>query len=269
MVKKLQSPQPPTPSWANAEEENEAWKVNSASQASAAQPATEPPSAEPVQGPMSAPRRHQTPTEPISEASPNDPVKAPPAPADIQLHPKDLGGLFAKRPLVLGEVEADYDELLSRVTTAVKPTDTIETLWVKDVVDLMWEAQRYRRVKASLLMQAGRQALTDHLAKVKDAGWIDGVRLFTVSELVTAYTEGDADAVPEVTRILRSRGLDTDMLTAQALADRLEDVERIDRLIASADARRNRALSEIDRRRDAFARRLRAAAHDVIDVVQP
>ena len=33
-------------------------------------------------------------------------------------------------------------------------------------------------------MQAGRQALADHLAKVKDAGWVDDVRLFTVSELV-------------------------------------------------------------------------------------
>jgi hypothetical protein len=56
------------------------------------------------------------------------------------------------------------------------------------------------------------------------------------------------------------------MLMAQALVERLEDVERIDRLIASADARRNRALSEIDRRRDAFTRRLRAAAQDVIDI---
>ena len=199
------------------------------------------------------------------EAQPHEPVQASPV-ADIQHHPKDLGSLFARRPLVLGEVEAEYDEFLSRVTRAVKPTDTIETLWVKDVVDLMWEAQRYRRVKAGLLMQVGRQALTEHLTKVKGAGHVEGVRRFTVAELVTAYVEGDSIAVEEVTRILRSRGLDTDMLMAQVLTERLEHIERIDRLIASADARRNRALSEIDRRRDAFARRLRVAANDVIPV---
>lgn len=269
MVTKSQSPQIPTPRWANDGEESEIWKVDSGSQVSSAQPATKPPSAEPVQRPASAPPGQQTPTKPMTEASRIEPVKPPSAATDIQLHPRDLGSLFAKRPLVLGEVEADYDELLSRVTTAVRPTDIIETLWVKDVVDLMWEAQRYRRFKAGLLMQTGRQALTNHLAKAKDAGQVDGVRLFTVSELVTAFIEGDSIAVAEVARILRSRGLDTDMLMAQALAERLEEVERIDRLIASADARRNRILSEIDRRRDSFARRLRSAAHDVIDVAQP
>jgi len=265
MVKKLQASPSPTLSRAQAGEENEAWKANDGSQVSAVQPTTESAPAEPNRGPSMPVPGQQT----LTDSPPVEPVEAAPAPTDLQLLPKELGGLFAKRPLVLGEAAPDYDELLSRIMTAVKPTDTIETLWAKDVADLMWEAQRYRRIKAGLLMQAGRQALTDHLAQVKDAGKIEGERQLTVSKLVAAYVEGNSTAVAEVSRILHSRGFDIDMLMAQALTQRLADVERVDRLIASADARRNRALSEIDRRRDAFARRLRMAAHDVIDIVEP
>ena len=137
MVKKLHSAQTSTPSWAHAGDDNEAWKENSGKQVSEAHPATESPLAGPAERPALAPPGQQTPVERITEASSIEPVKAPPAPADIRRHPKDLGVLFAKRPLVLGEVEADYDEHLSRVTTAVKAADAIETLWVKDVVDLM------------------------------------------------------------------------------------------------------------------------------------
>jgi hypothetical protein len=54
---------------------------------------------------------------------------------------------------------------------------------------------------------------------------------------------------------------------AQALSDQLRQVERIDHVIASADARRNRVLAEVERRREAIARRLRAVSADVMDIV--
>jgi hypothetical protein len=117
----------------------------------------------------------------------------------------------------------------------------------------------------SLLMKAGRQTLTSLLAKTKDAGQLNGVRVFSIPELTTAYTEGEAAAVTEVEMILRRRGLDIDSLMAQALAEKLDDLERIERLIAGADARRNRALHELERRLDSFARRLRLGAQDLTD----
>jgi hypothetical protein len=118
----------------------------------------------------------------------------------------------------------------------------------------------------SLLMKAGRQALRSLLAKTKDAGQLNGVRTFSISELISAYTAGEAAAVTEVEMILRRLGLDIDTLMAQALAEKLDDLERIDRLIAGADARRNRAFNELERRRDSLARRLRLAVQDATDV---
>ena len=40
---------------------------------------------------------------------------------ELFLRPADLGSLFSKRPVVLGERLTDYDELLSKVTIAMKP----------------------------------------------------------------------------------------------------------------------------------------------------
>ena len=52
-------------------------------------------------------------------------------------------------------------------------------------------------------------------------------------------------------------------VTAETLSAKLDDVERIDRMIANAEARRHVVLREIDRHRAAVAARLRAAAEAI------
>jgi hypothetical protein len=115
---------------------------------------------------------------------------------------------------------------------------------------------------------AQEQALANLLSNTKKTGQVNGNRVMTVPELVNAYAAGDPAAVVEVDRVLLECGLNADSLMAQALAKRLDDVERLDRMIAGADARRNKALSELERRRDSFARRLRVTAGEITDVVQ-
>ena len=86
------------------------------------------------------------------------------------------------------------------------------------------------------------------------------------SEMVSQWLAGDKAADSKVKNLLAECGLDLESVMAQALADHLRRVERIDQMIVSADARRHRVLAEIERRRDALARRLRTASEDVIDV---
>jgi hypothetical protein len=183
--------------------------------------------------------------------------------SDVRVFPRDLGSLFAHRPLIQGEDEADYDDLLSKVTTAVAPTDVIEAMWVKDIVDLMWESQRLRRLKASLLMVARDKAI-DRLSELTD-GPLSGIGTGFFSGFGSGKEKGHVQAMEERERKLMKQGFDVNAIMAQALSDRLGDVERIDRMIASADARRNKTLTEIDRRRDATTRRLRTIADDIMD----
>ena len=52
-----------------------------------------------------------------------------------------------------------YDELLARVSGAVKPSDVLEEIWVRDVIDLVWEALRLRRLKADLIAANAHEGL--------------------------------------------------------------------------------------------------------------
>ncbi|GEO15780.1 hypothetical protein [Microvirga aerophila] len=181
----------------------------------------------------------------------------------MRVFPKDLGSLFAKRPIILGETTEAYDELLSKATAAVDPTDILEAIWVKDIVDLIWESQRLRRLKAGLLLTARKTAL-ERIIQVTDDPVSSIMR--DRSELQTLgsrWLEGEVDAHAEVAAILKQRGLNLDSVMAQALSDKLIEIERIDRMIASADARRNKALSEIERRRESLARRVKSEADDI------
>jgi hypothetical protein len=190
-------------------------------------------------------------------------TEAPPPVPVIQVQPRDLGPLFTQRPLILGEDETLYDALLARVTHAVGPRGIIEDIWLKDVVDEVWEAQRLRRLKAALLRAAAKPPLVRILATATDPQTErpltpEGAELSAVSCL-----QGDEQSLAEVADMLTDYALDFDAIMAKALSDRIEIIEKIDRLITSADARRDKALSNIDRRREAFTRRLRRVVEDV------
>src|SRR5262244_3618565 len=67
--------------------------------------------------------------------------------------------LFGPPPLLEGEDTAAYDELLVRISGAVKPADILEEIWVRDIVDLVWEAFRLRRLKANLITAVAHEGV--------------------------------------------------------------------------------------------------------------
>lgn len=187
-------------------------------------------------------------------------------PRDRHLHPPaQLGIPFCPAPpLIQGESAEEYNNLLSRVTHAVGPTNVIEAVWVKDIVDLVWESQRLRYLKASLLIIARKAALV-RLLRLNDR--VMDTRVDTEhSALAIRWLSGDNAAWKMLTTALAEQGRDLESIMAQALSDKIRDIEQIDCMIASADARRTKVLTEIERRREAVARRLRAAAADITDV---
>jgi hypothetical protein len=165
----------------------------------------------------------------------------------------DLEEIFGPPPILPGESEATYRSLYQRVRHGVEPTDLIEELWARDVTDLFWETLRLRRLKAKLMTIAAHQAAQGN----NDV-------------LPHSYTPADfwpnkPAPVEEVEEGLAAAGLDGETISAHVLLTRLDDFERLDRLIMQTEARRDAALREIDRRR-AAAERLRDAIEEVTDV---
>jgi hypothetical protein len=169
----------------------------------------------------------------------------------------DLQALLGPPSIIYGEAKDGYDALFARVQASVRPKDIFEEFWVKDVVDLVWWAQRLRRLKDNLLVATTQEAITEVMLPLIG------------DDKALALAHGWAVRKPEFVEKLRSylrhAELSMDVVMAQALQIRLDDIERIDRMLMNAEARRNAVLREIDRHRAALADALRRAIENVRD----
>jgi hypothetical protein len=143
--------------------------------------------------------------------------------------PHDALGHPGAPPLIAGESAAAYEALLARVSNALNPADALEEIWIRDVVDLVWEVFRLRRLRAGLMKAAAREP----------------------------------QAVAKVEAALGSAGFGMDHVAARTFSLRLFEFERIDRMLHLAEQRRAAALRELDRHRDNFSHRLRQALEPI------
>jgi hypothetical protein len=183
----------------------------------------------------------------------------PPAPARTPRR-----ALLGPRPLIEGEDGANYDVILGRISADVAPEDFVEEIWVRNVADLVWESLRLRRLKSQLLRAAAHEGLAHVLTPLLDWPSTDELsRQLASCQLSRKWASGDEEAVGEVERLLDQADLTIDAVMAQTLAARIDDVERIDRMIIIAEARRDAVLREIRARRLAFGQALRRAGEAI------
>jgi hypothetical protein len=165
--------------------------------------------------------------------------------------------LFGPRPLLEGEDSAAYDKLLAQITEALKPKDIIEELWVYDVLNLSWEVISWRQRKSRLIkanLHLGLKTVLSSLTTYVNA-----------KELAENWAVGDAESVERVDELLSDADLSMDEVVAETIAIKISDIERFDRLIMNAEARRNAVLREIDRYRCSKSQPARRAIETVED----
>jgi hypothetical protein len=90
-------------------------------------------------------------------------------------------------------------------------------------------------------------------------------RRLKAKELVHEYAQHEPDAVSLVDKLLGNAVTSIGALTADALNEEFDYVERIDRLATIAERRRNDALNEIERRRALFGETLRRSVEQIED----
>jgi hypothetical protein len=94
---------------------------------------------------------------------------------------------------------------------------------------------------------------------------LNGARARKAKQLVQEYVRREPEAVTLVHELLAEAGASIDAFMADALAEKLEYIERIDRLATIAEGRRNDALDEIERRRAVLGVPLRQTVREIED----
>jgi hypothetical protein len=183
--------------------------------------------------------------------------------------PAHLDFLFDDRPFLPGERAEQYDALLRSIIQQVKPDDVIEALWVKDVVDLIWEAKRLRRWRRQILVQAqlkAAEALIEPGLRAADPMGLSSFGGPSADALAAGWMADSKSEKSRVDTILKARGLTAEDVKAHGFLMNLPAIERIDRLALTADQRRDALLREIERKRASLAQQVRTATADILDV---
>ena len=194
-------------------------------------------------------------------------VAAAARPAEVL--PTDIADFIGKLSLLETEVAADYDALFHRLAETVKPKDAVEWIWVADVTHLVWEMRRLRGMRDVIVERETARGLGDLVEDIlgADHEWYDVED--TRDRLIAHWNSGNAFRRQVVRRFLKTRGVDLPQVHAEVYRRRLDELIKLEGLIANLGRRRDSVLREIERRRDTVARRLRDVTDAEFETTTP
>lgn len=155
--------------------------------------------------------------------------------------PDDVISLFGAPPVLGTEDAEEYWALLRKVAEVIKPKNTLEWIWANDVVYHSWNIRRLRHFKA-LIIEEERSSLADEDNRFAFGPAVEARRKNCPTEEV-----------------------DTDRGLAVAFQNSIYVYEKIDRLLESAERRRNTVLREIYHYREGLAHLLEEASNKIIE----
>jgi hypothetical protein len=181
--------------------------------------------------------------------------------------PKALEALFDDPPLVGRERPEEYDAFFSAIAMAEMPSDAIDWILLKDLVDLAWEIRRERRIKTEIIKIKQTEVVCDLLKSTFDKADRLGS---AVNRIFNAGTEArlwasDAETRKSIDLKLMEKGHDPESVLAHAYLRGAREIDAIDKRIALSESRRNAILKEIGLRSERKAQKLAQAASDVIE----
>ena len=131
----------------------------------------------------------------------------------------------------------------------------------------------------TLVRKYARAGAVDKVNEILDGIGLNMVRVLVgaksrkAKELVQEYARREPGAVTLVHAFLAAAGVSMDGFMANALVQKLDDIERIERLITTAESRRDASLREIERRRAVLGETLRRSVQEIEDgefeVIEP
>jgi hypothetical protein len=173
--------------------------------------------------------------------------------------------LLPKLPLLITESADEFDALRDAFEQEIKPRGIIEHMYVHDISSIVWEILRLRRCKVVIINSAFRSALEHLLVQLlKQPGQYE----YEVEDEVQTLAQSwftDQEAKKQVSEILSRFDLDESAIEAEAIRKSSADLELLDRMLASLETRRNKALGCVAEYRASLAQQLRESADRIID----
>lgn len=167
-------------------------------------------------------------------------------------------------PVLATESKNEFDQLRAEFNEAIKPRDLIERMYILEIASIAWEIVRLRRYQTAMINAGIRNALGSALMPLLPEGQEFGEKVASANELVRGAFSDQAIRT-KVLELLNQNQQDESAIEAEGIRDSFEDFERIVRLLATQESRRDRALRQIFAYRNGFAQRLRDTSDRIIE----
>ena len=177
--------------------------------------------------------------------------------------------LLPSPPLLIGESPDQFQALQEQFELEIRPRDIVEKLFVSDMVCHTWEIIRLRRCMATIINSEFVPSLEKLLERVGERTGADPLAMLDeVRELASTWLI-DRKAKARAKAMLAEFQLEETSIEAESIRRLAPELEMLDRMLASAESRRNRSLRWILQYRESLARQLEKASNEMIDQSSP
>jgi hypothetical protein len=168
-------------------------------------------------------------------------------------------------PLLATESKDDFDRIRDAFNDEIKPRGIVEQMYIADIIYLTWEILRLRRCKDVVISSRIRAALEKLLPEILRGPDEEAYEREDEGRELAYGWFSNKQIKKQIVERLHQFHLDESAVEALAIRDSMGEIEQLDRLLASLESRRNKALRCIVGWRSDLAGRLREASNRVID----
>ena len=161
-------------------------------------------------------------------------------------------------PMLITESAEDFNRICVALNKEIRPRGIIEEMYVSDIARHTFDIVRGHRWKAAIINSEFRPALASLISGLESGG-----RQYQAETLAKNWFTDQATK-KNVAELLRKFGLDESAIEAHAFQRSALDLAVLDRMIASSESRRSKALRNIAEFDLIFAQRLGASSDRII-----
>jgi len=170
-----------------------------------------------------------------------------------RLYPASISHLMEERPLLWYESPEQYDQLLRDIFGEMAPQGVLECIFVKNLIDYIWELRRMKKMKHTAINFAMPDAAGQVIAPGMDFfGDCEEARVRRQAAAVAFGVEEEAGGNDFAQR-MQSKCVTPEMIHYKALNSEAGHFQWISRECERLEGRFHRLLKDFEARRAAFA----------------
>ena len=166
-------------------------------------------------------------------------------PAVTRVVPPEIASLLGRPPLLRTENREAYWCMLERIAAELNPQGILEWQMIKNYTDCVWEMNRLQSTKTHIVNIGQKDALFSIVHALSD----EQDHEMTAADAVRSWSKDEANK-QVVLQELAKHELDDRSIMDQAFVQRIDLVEKIERIYTRTDARRRTILRDLELHRE-------------------